>query len=122
MLFGREKQTNKHNKVVRTHQSASRAGETRGLGDRYLGPERVYIKAATTGGTLGSYFGNQDVGMVQDLGMEQDLGKIHQFNFGGQDMRGLGMLSDNEKKLAAIAVLGIVGWFLFQKQIKKALK
>jgi hypothetical protein len=91
------------------------------LGDRFTGyapeavmiapgPEQNYIYQAELGDSHTKYFGHQDVG------------KIHQFKFGGQDMRGLGMLSDNEKKLAAIGVLGVVGWFLFRKQIKKALK
>ena len=32
------------------------------------------------------------------------------------------MLSDNEKRLVVISVLGITGWFFFGDRIKKALK
>jgi hypothetical protein len=32
------------------------------------------------------------------------------------------MLSNNEKTLAAVAVIGLVGWFMFGKKIKKSLK
>jgi hypothetical protein len=31
-------------------------------------------------------------------------------------------LSDNEKRLAAIGVIGIVGWFFFGAKIKRQLK
>ena len=97
-----------------------RAAETRGLGyyhagtknfasqNLYPGPEQSYIRTVQ--------LGDRYTGQV----LHSDLGKVRQLTkFGHQD---LGLLSDNEKKLAAIAVLGIVGWFLFKKQIKKALK
>lgn len=32
------------------------------------------------------------------------------------------LLSNNEKTLVAIAVIGIVGWFAFGSKIKKAMK
>jgi hypothetical protein len=69
------------------------------------------------------------------------MGKVQQSLFGGQDLgakpsyfgpqdigyfapapKGLGMLSDNEKRLVAIGVIGIVGWLMFGDKIKKGFK
>lgn len=83
------------------------------LGDRYMGPVPVRdlgLPKVKTGGTLGSYFGDQS---------------LNGSNFGGQnkDISSLGaLLSDNEKRLATIGVIGIVGWFFLGPKIKKALK
>lgn len=54
----------------------------------------------------------------------QDLGQAS--NFGGQNkgIQGMGavMLSNNEKALVAVAVIGIAGWFFFGSKIKKGFK
>lgn len=76
--------------------------------------ERMYTaRAATTrelGGSLGSYFGGQN----KDLGAS---------NFGGQNKDlGAALLSNNEKTLLAVGVLGLVGWFMFGDKIKKGFK
>jgi hypothetical protein len=49
-------------------------------------------------------------------------------NFGGQNKNihslslGAAMLSDNEKRLVMIGVIGLVGWFAFGDKIKKAVR
>lgn len=60
-------------------------------------------------GTLGrSYFGDQS---------------LNGSNFGGQNKDlGATMLSNNEKTLLSVGVIGIVGWFFFGDKIKKRLK
>lgn len=77
-------------------RDARGAAESRGLGNHLRGE-------------LGSrYTGSHDLGAS---------------NFGGQnkDLSGA-LLSDNEKRLAAVAAIGIVGWFFLGPKIKKALK
>ena len=74
-----------------------------------------------------SFFGGQHlngVGSLQeDLGpYDYSLGKMS--NFGAQNLNGVGatMLSNNEKTLVTIGVIGIVGWFFFGDKIKKGFK
>jgi hypothetical protein len=75
-----------------------------------------------------SFFGGQHlngVGSLQedlspyDSSHDNALGKMS--NFGAQNL-GATMLSNNEKTLAMIGVLGVVGWFFFGDKIKKAMK
>jgi hypothetical protein len=76
------------------------------MGDRYLGP----VPRADLGGSLGSYFSGKGLG---------------QYKFGDQEVGyslGAAMLSDNEKTLVVVGVLGIVGWFFLGPKIKKAMK
>lgn len=75
-------------------------------------------ESVSLGGSLGSY----GLGKLNVYGYAggQDLGAS---NFGGQNKDlGAVLLSNNEKALVAIAVIGIVGWFVFGKKIKKGFK
>jgi len=102
----------KYNAETRTMRPEnSRAAEAKSLGS-------LHNKGH---GSLGSRY----VGPVsaQDLGKESYFGAQSlsgQNYFGGQDLGNL--LSNNEKRLVAIGVIGIVGYFAFGKKIKKALK
>lgn len=102
----------KYNAETRTGRPGSqRAAEAKSLGS-------LHNKGH---GSLGSRY----VGPVaaQDLGKQSNFGAQNLSGsnyFGGQDLGD--MLSNNEKRLAAIGVLGLVGYFVFGKKIKKALK
>jgi hypothetical protein len=90
------------------------------LGSRYLGPvppeDLGPIPKSLGKLNVYGYAGGQDLGYVS--------------NFGGQNkdislesLRGiLPALSDNEKRLVTIGVIGVVAWLAFGDKIKKALK
>jgi hypothetical protein len=82
-----------------------------------------YISRGAEARSLGSLGGYGSLGKLNVYGYAggQDLGYVS--NFGGQN-KGLGaaMLSNNEKTLAAVAVIGVVGWLVFGKRIKKGFK
>lgn len=90
------------------------------MGDRYLGPVPPSdLGPVLRGGGFGSlgklgrssYFGGQYLNGVGDS------------YFGGQNKDlGAALLSDNEKRLVMIGVIGLVGWFVFGDKIKKAMK
>lgn len=102
-----------------THNYApTRAAETRALGSRYLGPvPRADLGPipASMGKVQQSLFGGQDLGKASYFG-PQDIGYF------APAPKGLGMLSDNEKRLVAVGVIGIVGWLMFGDKIKKGFK
>lgn len=84
----------------------ARAAESRGLGDRYTGP--------VPRSDLGKLAQQNYIGSQEGIGAS---------NFGGQNKDlGAVLLSNNEKTLLAVGVLGLVGWFMFGDKIKKRLK
>jgi len=90
---------------------------------RYTGP---IGRGALGNVSQRSFFGGQHlngVGSLQEslspYSDNDSLGKIS--NFGAQNL-GAMMLSNNEKTLVTVGVLGLVGWFFFGDKIKKAMK
>ena len=110
-------QPRKYNATARIYGQGARASETTALGSRYLGP----VPESDLGPippSLGRLYG--DLGRTKYFG-----GQLNNYvsNFGGQNKDlGAAMLSDNEKRLVMIGVIGLVGWFFLGPKIKKAMK
>ena len=93
----------KYNAKARAVPYISRGGESRSLGSLggygSLGKLNVY-----------GYGGGQDLGASNFGGQNKDLGL------------GASILSNNEKRLVMIGVIGLVGWFMCGDKIKKGFK
>ena len=90
---------------------------------RYTGP----LEGNNHYGSLGnvsqrSFFGGQQLNGVGSL--QEDIRHYDPLSRAATFSTGLGaaMLSDNEKRLVTIGVIGLVGWFFFGDKIRKALK
>jgi hypothetical protein len=106
-----------YNAAGRMFPGSARAAESRDLGS---------LGAHGAMGSLGDHGAMGSLGKIQqssNFGGQEGLNGAQPSNFGGQD-KGLGamMLSNNEKTLVAVAAIGLVGWFVFGKQIKKSFK
>lgn len=135
-----------YNAIARTYGTGARGAESRAMGvlpeamgahnPRYIGPVLPSDLGPTAMGDR--YLGPippSDLGPPRLGGSFGSLGKLGRASyFGGQSLNGtgnskfggqykdLGLLSDNEKRLVMIGVIGLIGWFVFGDKIKKALK